>query len=106
MRDVLPAASDCFVRLGVDLIAHRWDAVVLTVLRAGPTRRVEMLSAIGGISDKSLHQSLVRLRERGLVEQGGDAGSYRLTAIGTSFASGPLLALARWAEVNHGSLNP
>ncbi|MCM3894003.1 winged helix-turn-helix transcriptional regulator [Gordonia sputi] len=92
-----PAAADCFVRLGVELISHRWDAVVLTALRAGPARRVDLIASIGGISDKSLHQSLVRLRDRQLVRR-GDASTYALTDVGSSLATGSLLDLARWAE--------
>lgn len=102
MKDVLPAAADCFVRLGVDLISHRWDAVVLTALRTGSARRVDLLSAIGGISDKSLHESLFRLSRRGLV--GRDGTTYCLTSTGSSLANGPILALAQWAETNHRSL--
>ncbi|MGF0309036.1 MULTISPECIES: winged helix-turn-helix transcriptional regulator [Nocardiaceae] len=105
MRDVLPAAADCFVRLGVELIAHQWDAVVLTALRSGPTRRVDLVSMIGGISDKSLHESMRRLRTFRLVEKDDVGGMYRLTDTGESFANGPLLALAQWAESNHRSLN-
>ena len=92
-----PATADCFVRLGVVLISHRWDAVVLTALRAGPARRVDLIASIGGISDKSRHQSLVRLRKRQLVHR-GDASTHALTDVGSSLASGPLLDLARWAE--------
>ncbi len=92
------STADCHVRLGVDLIAHSWDAVVLTALRGGPRRRVELRAELGGVADKVLHQSLARLRARGLVEQVDQA--YRLTATGASFAGGPLLALAQWAEQN------
>ncbi|GAA1458167.1 winged helix-turn-helix transcriptional regulator [Williamsia maris] len=104
MSESLPAAADCFVRLGVELIAHQWDAVVLTVLRSGPSRRAALVSAIGGISDKSLHESLRRLRESGLVEKDEVGNVYRLTELGESFATGPVLTLAQWAEANHGEL--
>lgn len=96
MDDVWTA--DCHVRLGVDLISHGWDAVVLTALRGGPARRVDLRRAMGGAADKVLHAALLRLRSRGLVEQHERA--YRLTPLGESFAHGPLLALARWAEAN------
>lgn len=105
MRESLPAAADCFVRLGVELIAHQWDAVVLTVLRSGPSRRAALVSAIGGISDKSLHESLRRLRDAGLVEKDDTGAMYRLTDLGGSLATGPLLALAQWAESHHRALS-
>ncbi len=66
---------------------------MLTAPRPGPARRVDLLASIGGISDKSLHQSLERLQDRR-----GDAAVYALTEVGTSLATGPLLDLARWAE--------
>ena len=99
-----PASADCFVRLGVELIAHRWDAVVLTALRIGPLRRVDLRAEIGGITDKSLHQSLLRLRDNGLVDNDGPERRYRLTDTGHSLAHGPVLTLARWAEENQTSL--
>ena len=105
MREPSPAAADCFVRLGVELIAHQWDAVVLTVLRSGPSRRAALVSAIGGISDKSLHESLRRLRDSALIEKDDVGSMYRLTELGESLATGPVLALAQWAETNHGELN-
>ncbi|MBJ7289357.1 winged helix-turn-helix transcriptional regulator, partial [Williamsia sp.] len=89
MREPSPAAADCFVRLGVELIAHQWDAVVLTVLRSGPSRRAALVSAIGGISDKSLHESLRRLRDFGLLEKVDDGAVYKLTDLGESLATGP-----------------
>jgi DNA-binding HxlR family transcriptional regulator len=106
MSDALPAASDCYVRLGVELISHQWDAVVLTALRTRSVRRVDLVSMIGGISDKSLHESVRRLRDHGLVEKDNDGALYQLTETGRSFATGPLLALAQWAESNHRSLEP
>ncbi|MGV9824910.1 winged helix-turn-helix transcriptional regulator [Gordonia sp. NPDC003429] len=106
MSPAEPAAADCFVRLGVELIAHRWDAVVLTALRSGPARRVELISSIGGISDKSLHQSLVRLRDRRLVGRNVDTADYELTELGASLATGPLLDLARWAEQHRVAIQP
>lgn len=105
MRDVVPATADCFVRLGVELIAHQWDAVVLTALRSGPARRADLVSMIGGISDKSLHESMRRLRTVHLVQQDDIGGLYRLTETGESFANGPVLALAQWAESHHRSLD-
>lgn len=94
--------SDCQVRTAVELINHTWDPIVLTALRAGPTRRVTLLRRIAGVSDKVLTESLRRLASRGLVskttlETGRDAVVYELSDLGASLAHGPLLALAQWA---------
>ncbi|OLR92797.1 winged helix-turn-helix transcriptional regulator [Actinokineospora bangkokensis] len=100
-----PLGADCHVRLGADLIRHTWDAVVLTVLRSGPARRGDLIARIGGVSDKVVHQSLERLRAHGLVVRSSPRGRYELTAVGSSFAGGPLLALARWAEEHRDDLH-
>jgi len=101
--------SDCHVRPAVDLINHTWDPVVVSALRMGPTRRNVLLSSIAGVSDKVLAESLRRLAARGLVERvtaepSRDAAVYRLTALGTSFAEGPLAHLAQWAAEHEDEL--
>lgn len=67
---------------------------------------------IGGVSDKVLTESLRRLSTRGLVTKATgehpdarrDRAGYRLTALGESFATGPLARLARWAAENQDDL--
>jgi len=98
------------VRAAAELISHTWDPVLLSALRLGPTRRTELLIRIGGVSDKVLTESLQRLVSRGLVTRDGAPGSqrggavYRLSALGESFANGPLAKLALWAEANQDEL--
>lgn len=98
-------AVDCQVRLATDLIAHTWDPVVLSALRAGGRRRVDLLSAVGGMSDKVLTESLRRLVSSGLVlrdkEEGSRSVSYRLSGLGETLVDGPLSELRSWA-LNHG----
>ncbi|GAA0390880.1 hypothetical protein GCM10009530_47650 [Microbispora corallina] len=104
--------SDCQVRAAAELISHAWDPVVLSALRLGPTRRKELLVRIAGVSDKVLTQALQRLQARGLVVRGssadqasGRAGAvYQLSALGESFANGPLAQLAQWAGDNQDAL--
>lgn len=68
------------------------------MLRGGPSRRRDLLSRIGGISDKVRHESLARLTARGLVERTNSDGiRYGLTDLGWSLADGPVRALAYWA---------
>jgi DNA-binding HxlR family transcriptional regulator len=100
-----PFVADCQLRLATDLVAHTWDPVVLSALRAGPRRRRDLLTGIGGISDKALTQAITRLSASGLIERTVDttrAATYQLSELGASLAHGPLAALARWAA-EHGS---
>jgi DNA-binding HxlR family transcriptional regulator len=105
-EDCAPFVVDCHVRAAVELIDHTWDPLVLTALRRGPTRRRELLAGLSSASDKVLTESLRRLTARGLVDKRaeGDAAVYELTGLGASFASGPLLQLAQWAEENQAEL--
>ena len=101
--------SDCHVRAAVELISHAWDPVVLSALRLGPTRRADLLHRIAGVSDKVLTESLRRLSSRGLItrtasETRRDSAVYELTALGASFASGPLAHMAQWAADNQAEL--
>jgi DNA-binding HxlR family transcriptional regulator len=94
--------ADCHVRAAVELINHTWDPVVVSALRMGPTRRSVLLDRIAGASDKVLTESLRRLTARGLVtrtpaDARRDGAVYELTALGASFAGGPLARLAEWA---------
>ena len=97
--------ADCHVRAAAELISHTWDPVILSALRLGPTRRSDLLRRIAGVSDKVLTDSLRRLAGRGLVTRAGATSAvYRLSALGESFANGPLAQLARWAEENQAGL--
>ncbi|MBU2664049.1 helix-turn-helix transcriptional regulator [Actinoplanes bogorensis] len=93
--------ADCRMRQGTDLFAHVWDPVVVAALVAGPQRRRALRVSIGGISDKALTESLHRLVACGLLERRSYAEApprvdYALTALGRSFADGPMRALADW----------
>ncbi|MFC1407000.1 MULTISPECIES: helix-turn-helix domain-containing protein [Streptacidiphilus] len=96
-----PFAADCAVRLAAELIAHTWDPVVLMALRAGRRRRIDLLGAVAGVSDKVLTQTLRRLHTNGLIvriTQPGDRSvAYELSELGATLADGPLAALGQWA---------
>jgi DNA-binding HxlR family transcriptional regulator len=104
--------SDCHVRAAAGLVSHTWDSVVLAALRLGPTRRNELLSRIGGISDKVLTESLRRLQARALVSRmsgterasGHRGACYQLSPLGESLANGPLAQLAQWAADHQAEL--
>lgn len=96
-----------------ELINHVWDPVVLSALRAGPTRRTDLLQRIADVSDKVLTQALQRLLARGLITRHvndaplADRGvAYQLSPLGESFTNGPLVHLAQWAAANQTQLVP
>lgn len=109
-HDCQPYAADCGLRAVTDLLAHTWDPVVLSALKAGPRRRRDLFPAIGGISDKTLTESLQRLTAGALIERTGDstarAASYQLSPLGASLVHGPLAALGRWAVEHDHDLSP
>ncbi|WP_306209624.1 winged helix-turn-helix transcriptional regulator [Actinoplanes sp. RD1] len=93
--------ADCRLRLATDLFTHVWDPVVLAALAGGPQRRRALRARIGGVSDKVLTESLHRLVASGLLERRSFAEApprvdYALTALGRSFAEGPMSALGAW----------
>jgi DNA-binding HxlR family transcriptional regulator len=98
-RDELLA--DCQARLGFDLLANTWSAVVIFALRDGPQRHGVLRERIGGISAKVLTETLRRLEYNGMVVRHERAGGpprvdYSLTDLGTSLLD-PILAIARWS---------
>ncbi len=102
MNDLL---ADCRARLGFDLLANTWNAVVIYALAEGPRRPGELRAGIGGISVKVLTQTLRRLEGYALVERHAYAESpprveYGLTGLGASLLE-PIRALGRWSA-EHG----
>jgi DNA-binding HxlR family transcriptional regulator len=97
--------ADCQLRAATDLIVHTWDPVVLATLRAGPLRRRDLRSTVGGLSDKVLTETLHRLTDNGLVTRRALAQSparvdYALTSLGESLVDGPLRSLGTWIVEN------
>ncbi|MEU4267437.1 helix-turn-helix domain-containing protein [Streptomyces sp. NPDC026092] len=93
--------ADCRARLGFDLLANTWNAVVLYALADGPRRPRELRAGIGGISAKVLTETLRRLEGYALVERRAYDESpprveYALTGLGRTLL-GPIEALGRWA---------
>jgi len=96
-----PFLADCRARVGIDVLAHAWNGIVIFALNDGPRRPAALRKAIGGISPKVLNQTLRRLEGYGLVEHRRYAEApprveYRLTASGRSLL-GPLTALGAWS---------
>jgi DNA-binding HxlR family transcriptional regulator len=99
--DCYEFVSDCRVRLATDLLSHTWDPVVLSALRRSPLRRRDLLSVVGGMSDKSLTETLNRLARNGLASRADGSTArlviYALTDLGQSLVDGPMASLGRWA---------
>nr|WP_282794634.1 helix-turn-helix domain-containing protein [Streptomyces sp. CC224B] len=95
-------AADCRARVAFEVLANRWDSVVVFVLgEDGPRRPRALLDRIGGISPKVLNEALRRLERNGLVERRRYAEApprvdYRLTEAGTALLT-PIRALGAWA---------
>ncbi|GHE60131.1 hypothetical protein GCM10018785_31570 [Streptomyces longispororuber] len=95
-------AADCRARVAFEVLANRWDSVVVFVLgEGGPQRPRVLLDRIGGISPKVLNEALRRLERNGLVErrryaQAPPRVDYRLTEAGTALLT-PIRALGAWA---------
>lgn len=99
MGDALLA--DCRARLGFDLLANTWNAVVVYALADGPRRHGELRAEIGGISSKVLAETLRRLEGYALVERrpcevSARRSQYALTPLGTTLLE-PIRALGRWS---------
>ncbi|WP_308296005.1 helix-turn-helix domain-containing protein [Streptomyces sp. ISL-96] len=97
--------ADCRARLGFDLLANTWNAVVIYALGEGPRRPGELRAEIGGISAKVLNQTLRRLEGYALVERRAYAEApprveYGLTELGAGLLE-PIRALGKWSA-EHG----
>ncbi|MGN5630918.1 winged helix-turn-helix transcriptional regulator [Streptomyces sp. AC154] len=93
--------ADCRARLGFDLLANTWNAVIICALDEGPRRPGDLRAEIGGISAKVLTETLRRLEGYGLVERRAFAQApprveYALTVLGRSLLE-PIGALGRWS---------
>ncbi len=99
-------AADCRARIAFEVLAGRWDSVVVYCLgEGGPMRPRALLERIGGISPKSLNEALRRLEYNGLVERRRYAEApprvdYALTEAGSDLLP-PIRALGAWSA-RHG----
>ncbi|MFD5323488.1 winged helix-turn-helix transcriptional regulator [Streptomyces sp. NPDC127092] len=95
-------AADCRARVAFEVLANRWDSVVVFTLgEGGPMRPRALLDRIGGISPKVLNDALRRLEYNGLVERRRYAEApppvdYTLTEAGTALLV-PIHAMGAWA---------
>jgi DNA-binding HxlR family transcriptional regulator len=86
----------------IDILASRWNALILNVLQEGPLRFGELSDRARGPGDKVLSARLKELEARGLLIRHVEPGppirvSYELTRAGRQF--GDLAqAIERWGR--------
>lgn len=95
---------DCPSRALLDHVTTRWGVLVLALLLERPHRFNELASAVDGMSDKMLSQTLKVLTADGFVERVVDGGppvrvAYQLTLPGREVAT-RLAGLVDWLEEN------
>jgi DNA-binding HxlR family transcriptional regulator len=95
-----PWSDTCPSRDVIGLLASKWVALVIPLLRRGPRRNGELMRAIAGVSQKMLTQTLRDLERHGLVARRDYAEvpprvEYTLTPLGDSLAK-TITALDDW----------
>ncbi|MDO3700366.1 helix-turn-helix domain-containing protein [Micromonospora sp. C28SCA-DRY-2] len=94
--------SDCRARVAFEVLANRWDSVVVfTIAAYGPMRPAVLRTRIGGISQKVLNDALRRLEYNGLVErrpyrEAPPRVDYALTEAGAALLE-PMRVMGAWA---------
>ncbi|MEU3774861.1 helix-turn-helix domain-containing protein [Streptomyces sp. NPDC032472] len=95
-------AADCQARVAFEVLANRWDSVIVYILgEGGPLRPRALITRIGGISPKVLNDALRRLEYNGLVVRRAYAEApprvdYALTEAGVALLD-PIRAMGAWA---------
>jgi len=99
-----PYQRDCPSRLLLDRIGDRWTVLIVGTLDAGPRRFTEIATAVDGISQKMLTQTLRSLERDGFVSRTAypvvpPHVEYELTDLGRSLRQ-QLRELESWAVEN------
>ncbi len=92
----------CPSRVLLDLLANKWSALVIGLLRQGPMRFSTLQTNMPGVSPKMLTRTLRRLESAQLVTRTiypevPPRVEYDLTDLGASAAQ-PLHLMCTWAE--------
>ncbi|MFB7295523.1 winged helix-turn-helix transcriptional regulator [Streptomyces rubiginosohelvolus] len=82
-------AGCCLARLVMDRIGERWTMLACQEIAAGSRRFGDLKSALDGVSNKVLSETLVRLERDGLIERRvfdsrPPTVQYEMTPMGTS----------------------
>ena len=103
-----PWSDTCPSRDVLGLLASKWVALLIPLLRRGPRRNGELMRSIAGVSQKMLTQTLRDLERHGLIARRDYAEvpprvEYALTPLGDSLAK-TIVALDDWVIRNYGDL--
>lgn len=95
----------CSIGCCMDVIAGKWNLLIITELFKGKKRFAELTKAIPEISDKVLTENLKNLVYHAIIARGEDSGyiEYSITAYGTTLRS-VLEILHEWGK-NHIALH-
>ena len=103
-----PWSDTCPSRNVLGLLASKWVALLIPLLRKGPRRNGELMRGIAGISQKMLTQTLRDLERHGLIARRDYAEvpprvEYALTPLGESLAK-TIVALDDWVIRNYNDI--
>ena len=103
-----PWSDSCPSRDVLGLLASKWVALLIPLLRKGPRRNGELMRAVAGVSQKMLTQTLRDLERHGLIARRDYAEvpprvEYALTPLGDSLAK-TIVALDDWVIRNYSDL--
>jgi len=98
----------CPARQALNLVASKWNVLIIYALTNGPSRFNQLQRAIGGITQKMLTQSLRQLEQDGILTRAvfptlPPSVEYELTPLGKTLIP-PLNALCTWAETNYADI--
>lgn len=101
--------ASCSARDALELIASKWAMLILPALASGPMRNAQLLSKIGGVSQKVLTQTLRELERNGLIVRRDlrlrpRHVEYELSRLGRSLTR-TLSVLDAWAEQHFPALD-
>lgn len=94
---------NCPARKALNRISDKWTALIVGQLEKRPHRFSELLTAIDGVSQKMLTQTLRKLERDGLVRREVDSTTvpitvtYSLTTVGLALTK-PLASVRVWVE--------
>jgi DNA-binding HxlR family transcriptional regulator len=103
-----PFSASCPTRMVLDRIADKWTVLVLALLDAEPLRFNQLRSAVDGLSQKMLSQTLKALERDGLISRQAFATvpvtvEYAITPLGRTLARA-LAPILDWAIAHFGEV--
>lgn len=104
--EIWPLLEMCPSRVLLDDISGKWAILTIAALSRGAARFNQLRRVLGGVTQKTLTQTLRRLERSGMIsrtvlEASPVAVEYAITPLGCTLA-GPFSAVYRWADT-HGS---